>query len=134
MVGNISPRQTLYHSDETIDRTFLIQNAQLGDELPADDDLWSQTSDLGPWTPDIPRLSSDALGRKVGCFALQVQAVYFLDMVMQSTKSQLATPAGLSELDTHKLDALIRQVTMDTINAFEKDWETLYRAVVIFLL
>ncbi|KAI3087016.1 transcriptional regulator family: Fungal Specific TF [Penicillium roqueforti] len=122
-----------YHFDESSGRTLLVQSSQSGHELPVDDELWSNHTGVGPWDPEI-KLLSDAMGTTIPGFAQQIEAVYFLEQVVQLTEIHPVSMMEMTDYDFWRIESLIRKHTVDVLNSSGKDWERPYRAIIILLL
>ncbi|KAJ6125581.1 transcriptional regulator family: Fungal Specific TF [Penicillium samsonianum] len=122
-----------YHFHEISGRKFLVQSALNRDELPVDDELWSNHTGVGPWDLKTRPLSGAMEGSFTG-FAQQIQAVYFLEQVLQSTGNHTLSMMSMTDYNIWRVDSLIRQNTLDVLNTSGKDWERSYRAIVILLL
>lgn len=122
-----------YHFHEISGRKFLVQSALNRDEFPVDDELWSNHTGVSPWDLKTRPLSDAMEGSFTG-FAQQIQAVYFLEQVLQSTGNHSLSMMSMTDYNIWRVDSLIRQNTLDVLNTPGKDWERPYRAIVILLL
>lgn len=101
-----------HHSDEGLERPPLVRRG-------------SGENFLG--------VSPDAAGVTFGCFAQQVQAAHFLQRVLGLTRSSSVPEYKLFDDEAWKLDSRIRDTTLHYLNSSSRDWESLYRIVIVLL-
>ncbi|KAH8747605.1 hypothetical protein F5883DRAFT_509596 [Diaporthe sp. PMI_573] len=121
-------------STEGIGRVPLVHDAQLGDTLPGDDELWSHCP--GPtasYSPTACTVSSDE-GGSLGGFAGELQAMFTLQCVQSLAKNASDTSTALLDDGFWRLDMSIQRETYNLFNKAHKQLHHEYNAIVILLL
>lgn len=116
-----------HHSDESLERPPLVRCGS-GEKLPSDDDAWSQNKNNC-----LCFLHASVHTDTTGCFSQQVQAAHFLQRVLELTRNSSVPEYKLFDDEAWKLDSMIRDTTLHYLNNPSKDWESLYRTVIVLL-
>ncbi|WQF77049.1 Putative chromo/chromo shadow domain, Chromo-like domain superfamily protein [Colletotrichum destructivum] len=122
------------YSCDLCERTLLVREAQTGDILPGNDELWSSCIDSNALSPrTMLSFSADQI-MDSGVFANELQAMYALQSVLKTTRDPSFCLGTLKDHGSWKVDMLIQQKIYDTLETSQKYLENQYCVIVIYLL